>query len=160
MSQALLSIEEVEAATPNNPAVAALRGVAERMKWDRNELTVTVAAANIATAAAAVKAAGYAFLMDVTAVDWYPGEPRFQVSYHVLNFETKQLMRLAVMLPGEDPSVETVTAVWPSANFYEREVFDLFGIHFAGHPNLTRIMMPTDWKGHPLRKDYPVEGYR
>ncbi len=65
--------------------MAALRGVAERMKWDRNELTVTVAAASIVAAATAVKAAGYAFLMDVTAVDWYPSEPRFQVSYHVLS---------------------------------------------------------------------------
>jgi NADH-quinone oxidoreductase subunit C len=160
MSQALLTVEAIEEAVPGNAAVAALRGLAERMKWDRNELTVTVAPASIMAAAEAVKAAGYAFLMDVTAVDWYPSEPRFQVTYHVLSMATKQMMRLAVMLPGDDPSVDTITTVWPSANFYEREVFDLFGIRFAGHPNLTRIMMPTDWKGHPLRKDYPVEGYR
>ena len=160
MTQALLTVEAVEEALPGNGAVAALRGFAERMKWDRGELTVTVAAGSIVAAAEAVKSAGYAFLMDVTAVDWYPSEPRFQVSYHVLNMAEKRLMRLAVMLGGNDPSVETVTHVWPSANFYEREVFDLFGIRIAGHPNLTRIMMPTDWKGHPLRKDYPVEGYR
>ncbi len=160
MSQALLTVEAIEEAVPGNAAVSALRTLAERMKWDRNELTVTVMPSNIVAAAEAVKAAGYAYLMDVTAVDWYPSEPRFQVSYHLLSMATKQLMRLAVMLPGEDPTVDSITSVWPSANFYEREVFDLFGIRFIGHPNLTRIMMPTDWKGHPLRKDYPVEGYR
>ncbi len=160
MSQALLEIAAIEEALPGNAAIAAVRTLAERMKWDRNELTLTFTPATIVAAAQAVKAAGYTYLMDVTAVDWYPSEPRFQVTYHVLSFAMKQKVRLAVMLPGEDPAVETVTTVWPSANFYEREVFDLFGIRFAGHPNLTRIMMPTDWKGHPLRKDYPVEGYR
>jgi NADH-quinone oxidoreductase subunit C len=64
------------------------------------------------------------------------------------------------LLDGDAPSVESITSVWPSANFYEREVFDLFGIGIEGHPNLRRIMMPDDWQGHPLRKDYPVEGYR
>ena len=160
MTPALLTPEAIEEAQPGNPAVAALRTLAERMKWDRNELTVTVSAANTTAAAQAAKAAGYTYLMDVTAVDWYPSEPRFQVSYHILDIASKRLMRLAVMLPGEHPSVDTVTTVWPSANYYEREVFDLFGIRFAGHPNLTRIMLPTDWQGHPLRKDYPVEGYR
>jgi NADH-quinone oxidoreductase subunit C len=72
----------------------------------------------------------------------------------------KQRVRLVVRLDGDAPSLDSITSVWPSANFYEREVFDLFGVHFSGHPNLRRIMMPEDWKGHPLRKDYPVEGYR
>jgi NADH-quinone oxidoreductase subunit C len=69
-------------------------------------------------------------------------------------------IRLRVLLDGAAPAVDSIVSVWPSANFYEREVFDLFGIRFEGHPNLRRIMMPDDWKGHPLRKDYPVEGYR
>ena len=69
-------------------------------------------------------------------------------------------MRLTSKLDGSSPAIESVTPVWPSANFYEREVFDLFGVRFTGHPNLKRIMMPDNWEGHPLRKDYPVEGYR
>ena len=72
----------------------------------------------------------------------------------------KERVRLRVMLPGGEPVVESIISVWPAANFFEREIFDLFGVRFIGHPNLSRIMMPEDWKGHPLRKDYPVEGYR
>ena len=102
----------------------------------------------------------YNFLEDVTAVDWYPSEPRMQITYHILSHSLKQRVRLIVRLNGDDLALDSITSVWPSANFYEREVFDLFGVHFAGHPRLTRIMMPLDWEGHPLRKDYPVEGYR
>jgi NADH-quinone oxidoreductase subunit C len=129
-------------------------------KFDRGELTLTIAADKIRTAAATVQAAGYNFFEDVTAVDWFPSSPRFQLSYHILSHTYKERLRLRVMVEGEAPSVESITSVWPSANFYEREVFDLFGIRFEGHPNLRRIMMPDEWQGHPLRKDYPVEGYR
>jgi NADH-quinone oxidoreductase subunit C len=129
-------------------------------KFDRGELTLTIAAGQIRAAAATVQAAGYNFFEDVTAVDWFPSSPRFQLSYHIVSHSYKERIRLRVMLDGESPSVESITAVWPAANFYEREVFDLFGISFEGHPNLRRIMMPDDWQGHPLRKDYPVEGYR
>jgi NADH-quinone oxidoreductase subunit C len=96
----------------------------------------------------------------MTAVDWFPSAPRFQLSYHILSHMLLDRIRLRVMLDEADPSVDSITPVWAGANFFEREVFDLFGIHFAGHPDLRRIMMPDDWKGHPLRKDYPVEGYR
>jgi NADH-quinone oxidoreductase subunit C len=129
-------------------------------KFDRNELTLTIASEKIRAAAETVKNAGYNFFEDLTAVDWFPSSPRFQLSYHILSHTYKERIRLRVMLEEESPAVETITPVWPSANFYEREVFDLFGIRFEGHPNLRRIMMPDDWKGHPLRKDYPVEGYR
>ena len=129
-------------------------------KFDRGELTLTVAAEEICAAAAAVQAAGYNFFEDMTAVDWYPASPRFQLSYHILSHSFKEYIRLRVLLEGESPSAASITPVWPSANFYEREVFDLFGIRFEGHPNLRRIMMPDEWQGHPLRKDYPVEGYR
>ena len=129
-------------------------------KFDRGELTLTIAPEEIRAACAAVQAAGYNFFEDMTAVDWFPSSPRFQLSYHLLSHAFKERIRLRVLLEEADPTVESITTVWPAANYYEREVFDLFGIRFEGHPNLRRILMPDDWKGHPLRKDYPVEGYR
>jgi NADH-quinone oxidoreductase subunit C len=129
-------------------------------KFDRGELTLTVAPEEIRSAAETVQAAGYNFFEDMTAVDWFPAAPRFQLSYHIVSHKFKERIRLRVLVDGESPAVESITAVWPAANFYEREVFDLFGVRFEGHPNLRRIMMPDDWQGHPLRKDYPVEGYR
>ena len=129
-------------------------------KFDRGELTLTIAADKIRAAAATVQATGYNFFEDVTAVDWFPSSPRFQLSYHIVSHTYKERIRLRVLVDGEAPSVESITSVWTAANFYEREVFDLFGIIFEGHPNLRRIMMPDEWQGHPLRKDYPVEGYR
>lgn len=147
-------------AMPQNAAVKALSVLATNAKFDRKELTITVAKENIIAACEAVKAAAYNFFEDVTAVDWYPQEPRFQLSYHIVSHTLKQRLRLVVQLDSADLSVDSITSAWPAANFYEREVFDLFGITFHGHPRLTRIMMPDDWQGHPLRKDYPVEGYR
>lgn len=102
----------------------------------------------------------FKFLADVTAVDRYPNEPRFEVVYHLLSLETGERLRLKVRLPGDNPRVLSVLPVWPAANALEREVFDLFGIYFEGHPYLRRIFMPEDWEGYPLRKDYPTEGYR
>ena len=128
--------------------------------FDRGELTLTIAAGEIRAAAAAMQAAGYNFFEDMTAVDWFPSSPRFQLSYHLLSHAFKEHIRLRALVDEATPSIESITAVWPSANYYEREVFDLFGIRFEGHPNLRRILMPDDWQGHPLRKDYPVEGYR
>ena len=129
-------------------------------QFDRNELTLTIAPEEIRAAAETVKNAGYNFFEDLTAVDWFPSSPRFQLSYHILSHLHRERIRLRVMLEDASPAVETITQVWSSANFYEREVFDLFGIRFEEHPNLRRIMMPDDWQGYPLRKDYPVEGYR
>jgi NADH-quinone oxidoreductase subunit C len=100
------------------------------------------------------------YLSDITAVDWYPSEPRFEVIYHLFSISKKERVRLKVRLNGDSPALESVTSVWPGANYFEREVFDLFGIRFNGHPYLRRLLMPEDWEGYPLRKDYPVEGYR
>ncbi len=160
----LLTKAAVLEGMPDHPAIKALLALNPETitdaRFDRGELTLTIAPEQIQNVANAVKAAGYNAFEDVTAVDWFPSSPRFQVSYHILSHAHKDRIRLRVMLPAESPTIETVTSVWPGANYYEREVFDLFGIHFEGHPNLRRIMMPDDWNGHPLRKDYPVEGYR
>src|SRR5438309_1499037 len=131
-------------------------------KFDRDELTIWVDRAFIREAVALLRDDAelrYNFLSDVTCVDWHPTSPRFEIVYHLLSIPRKARVRLKVRL-AEDEAIESVTSVWPSANFFEREVFDLFGIRFIGHPNLTRMLMPEDWEGHPLRKDYPVEGYR
>ncbi len=147
-----------------NAAVAALRAGAPdavvAAKFDRNELTLTIVRESILPAAKLVRDAGYNFLEDVTCVDMAPDEPRFRVVYHILSHKLRERVRLAVLADSVDPVVDSITSVWPSANFYEREIFDLFGVRFGGHPNLRRIMMPEEWEGHPLRKDYPVEGYR
>jgi len=127
-------------------------------KFDFNELTLTISPEEIRAASATLQAAGYNFFEDMTAVDWFPASPRFQLSYHLVSHAYKERIRLRVLL--EDPAINSITPVWPGANYYEREVFDLFGIRFEQHPNLRRIMMPDEWQGHPLRKDYPVEGYR
>jgi len=154
----------VAGAMAEHPAVKALLGwnVEELLdaRWDRGELTLTVAPESIVPALTALKAAGYNAFEDMTAVDWFPSEPRFQLSYHILSHAYKERVRLRAMVSGAAPAVESATSVWPGANYYEREVFDLFGVRFEGHPNLRRILMPDDWEGHPLRKDYPVEGYR
>jgi NADH-quinone oxidoreductase subunit C len=149
---------------PDHPAVKAVlawnRDAFTDANFDRGELTLTVTSETIRAASEVLRAAGYNFFEDMTAVDWYPSSPRFQLSYHLLSHVHKERIRLRSMVGEADPSVESITTVWPGANYYEREVFDLFGIRFEGHPNLRRIMMPEDWQGHPLRKDYPVEGYR
>jgi NADH-quinone oxidoreductase subunit C len=159
-TSAIKGKQAVFAALPENAAVKAFAELATDAKYDRSELTLTVAREDILAAGNTAQRAGYNFLEDVTAVDWYPSEPRFQITYHILSHSLKERLRLIVRLDSDAASLDSITSIWPSANFYEREVFDLFGVHFGGHPNLRRIMMPEDWKGHPLRKDYPVEGYR
>ncbi|MBS1803034.1 MAG: NADH-quinone oxidoreductase subunit C [Acidobacteria bacterium] len=128
--------------------------------FDRGELSLTVSPESIIPAVSTIKDAGYTAFEDMTAVDWLPSEPRFQLTYHILSHAFKQRVRIKAWVSENDPAIESITSVFPGANFYEREVFDLFGIRFEGHPNLRRIMMPEEWVGHPLRKDYPVEGYR
>jgi NADH-quinone oxidoreductase subunit C len=99
-------------------------------------------------------------LSDATCLDRFPLEPRFEVSYHLVSIPKRNRVRLQVRLSSNDPVVDSLVPVWPGANWLEREVFDLFGVRFNDHPDLRRILLPDDWEGHPLRKDYPVEGFR
>ena len=99
-------------------------------------------------------------LSAITAVDWHPAEPRFEVVYHLHSVELNRRLRLKAKLSGKNPEIDSATAVWAAANWYEREVYDMFGITFRNHPNLVRILNPVDWEGYPLRKDYPVHGYK
>jgi len=102
----------------------------------------------------------FTFLSDIAVLDRFPIEPRFELNYHLLSLQRRERIRLKVRVSGGDPVVPSVTSIWPAANWHEREAFDLMGVRFEGHPDLTRILMPDDWEGYPLRKDYPVEGYR
>lgn len=102
-------------------------------------------------------------LADLTAVDYsaYPGDtgPRFEVVYNLISTVYRHRIRLKVRVPEDSQRIDTVSPVWQTANWHERETFDLMGIIFDGHPDLRRILMPEDWEGHPLRKEYPVKGY-
>ena len=102
----------------------------------------------------------YNLLSDATCLDRYPAEPRFELGYHLVSIPKREKVRLRVRLGGNDAVVDSLVPVWPGANWLEREIFDLFGIRFTGHPDLRRILLPDDWEGYPLRRDYPVEGYR
>jgi NADH-quinone oxidoreductase subunit C len=150
-----------------NPVVRKLKewnasAVAEVIEF-RGETTVVVPRQHLLSAAeflAGEPSLRFSFLSDLSGVDRFPLEPRFEVNYHLLSIEKRLRLRLKVKVSNNDPLVHSVTSVWPTANWHEREVFDLFGIRFDGHPDLRRILMPDDWEGHPLRKDYPTEGYR
>jgi NADH-quinone oxidoreductase subunit C len=130
-------------------------------KFERNELTLEIAQGKIVSVCGFLKYdQSFVRLCTVTAVDRYPAEPRFEVVYHLHSVQRNERLRLKCRISGVDPVIESVTSVWRAANWYEREVFDMFGIRFLNHPDLRRIMMPEGWAGHPLRKDYPITGPR
>jgi len=163
LSPAITDLQQLK----DHPSVARLlawnAAAVQAVKFDREEMTIYVDRAYIREACVSLKddpACPFNFLSDITCVDWYPAEPRFEVIYHLLSIPKKERVRLKVRLNSGSPALESLTSVWPGANYFEREVFDLFGVRFTGHPYLRRILMPEDWEGHPLRKDYPVEGYR
>ncbi|HEV8523656.1 MAG TPA: NADH-quinone oxidoreductase subunit C [Terriglobales bacterium] len=166
MAEPAVAITDLEQ-LKEGPALARLLdwnpGTVQGARFQYGELNVYIDCAHIRDACSLLKndpELQFTFLSDITCVDWYPSEPRFEVVYHLLAMARKKRLRLKVKLAGDDPHLESVTSVWRGANFFEREIYDLFGVRFSGHPNLRRILMPEDWEGHPLRKDYPVEGYR
>jgi len=99
-------------------------------------------------------------LTDATCVDRYPIEPRFELQYHLVSISRRQRLRLRTSVPGNHAVVDSLIPVWPGANWLEREIFDLFGVSFTGHPDLRRILLPDNWEGYPLRRDYSTEGPR
>lgn len=103
----------------------------------------------------------FVFLSDLTCADFPEGDGRggrFRLAYHLFSLESGSRVRLRVWAAAESPEVDTVTGVWATANWHEREVFDMFGVRFRNHPDMSRILMPFDWEGHPLRRDYPIGG--
>ena len=150
-----------------NPTIARIRswqpGAITGLISFRGELTLLVSREFLRPLAgflAGDSDLAFTYMSDVTAVDRFPNEPRFELNYHLLSISRRDSLCLRVRLPGESPVTDTVVPVWPTANWHEREIFDLFGIRFEGHPDLRRMLLPDDWEGYPLRKDYPVEGPR
>jgi NADH-quinone oxidoreductase subunit C len=127
---------------------------------DRNEPTVFVAPESILEVCRFLKGEqSFIRLSGITGVDWSPADPRFEVVYLLHSIDRNLRFRVKCRV-RENEELESVTPVWRAANWYEREVFDMYGIGFRNHPDLRRILMPSDWEGHPLRKDFPVHGYK
>jgi NADH-quinone oxidoreductase subunit C len=128
-----------------------------------SELTATVPREHIVEVCTYLKSSeegGFDFLADICGADRGPEEePRFEVNYHLFSTTKHHRVRLKVLLNESDVHVPTVTGVWRTANWHERETFDLFGVIFDGHPDLRRILLPEDWQGYALRKDFPLRGY-
>jgi NADH-quinone oxidoreductase subunit C len=105
-----------------------------------------------------LRAKGYAFLASLHGVDYYPEEPRLGVLYELLDMERVDRISIKARVPTTEPKIDSVVDIWAGANFPEREVYDMFGVVFEGHPDLRRILMPEDYEGHPQRRDFPVGG--
>ncbi len=124
----------------------------------RERATVVVDPAKIRSVLASLRARGYTFLASVHGVDHYPEEPRLGVVYELLDMSRVDRVTVKLRVPLEEPHVESVTKDWPTADHQEREIYDMFGVVFDGHPDLRRILMPEDYEGHPQRRDFPVGG--
>jgi NADH/F420H2 dehydrogenase subunit C len=144
---------------PDNPVLDPVMDRFSEARWDISdrEWLVDVDRSQLAELAEACRDAGFEMCVDVTAVDWFRRRrPRYQVVVNLISHQHQQRLRITTGVPHDDPVVPSLCPVYPGAGFAEREVYDLFGITFEGHPDLTRILMPDDWEGHPLRKDYAV----
>lgn len=124
----------------------------------RDKATLIVAPAAIRATLARLRERGFEFLASVHGVDYHPEEPRLGVHYELLDMRAVDRLTVKLRLHTEAPEVESVTPDWPTADHQEREVFDMFGVVFTGHPHLRRILMPEDYEGHPQRRDFPVGG--
>ena len=124
----------------------------------RGQLSLVVQPQSVLAACQKLKGAGFELLAALTAVDYWPKQPRFAVDYRLYSLKRNQFVGLKVSLAEDQLELPSVEPAYPNANWHEREVFDMFGIRFSGHSDLRRILMPFEWEGHPLRKDYPL-GY-
>jgi NADH-quinone oxidoreductase subunit C len=143
-------VERLRSAHPD-----AIVAVAEQ----RGDVHITVHGKDIVTVARFLRddpELHYIFLENLCGVDYLGREPRFEVVYHLLSFTNRHRVCLKVGLPEDDPTVPSLTALWPTANWQERETYDMFGIIFSGHPSLKRILLPDEWEGYPQRKDVPL----
>ncbi len=139
---------------------AAVPGAITEGSLALGELTLWIDPSRIVEACRHLKSVQkYVRLSSITAVDWHPAAPRFEVVYHLQSIERNERLRLKCRL-DDGVEIDSVTAVWRGADWYERETFDMFGIRFRGNATLKRILLPEDWEGHPLRKDFPVHGYK
>lgn len=124
----------------------------------REQAKVAVAPATVATTLQKLRDRGYGFLASLHGVDYYPDEPRLGVHYEMLDMGNVDRITVTTRVSTEDPRMPSVTPQWPTANHQEREVYDMFGVLFEGHPDLRRILMPEDYEGHPQRRDFPIGG--
>ena len=124
----------------------------------RGKGTIVVAPASIRAVLAHLRGRGFSFLASVHGVDYYPEEPRLGVHYELLDMREVDRLTVKLRVPLDAPEVESVTPDWPTADHQEREIYDMFGVVFTGHPDLRRILMPEDYEGHPQRRDFPVGG--
>ncbi|MEP6924491.1 MAG: NADH-quinone oxidoreductase subunit C [Pyrinomonadaceae bacterium] len=158
--------------TPQNLITAPLLTIAEALKKQNSgwiseikdalgEVTLIVASEFIVDVCWFLKTRyQFDFLSDICGADrGAEDDPRFEVNYHLFSTKTYNRLRLKVLLPEDEPHVSTVTSVWRTANWHERETYDMFGVIFDGHPDLRRILLPSDFDGHALRKDYPLRGF-
>ena len=138
------------------------RAVAEVVEH-RGETTIVVPHELLRATAEQCKenaALNFNLLSDATCVDRFPVEPRFELNYHLVSIPRGARLRLRTNVSSQQPIIDSLCPVWPGANWLEREIFDLFGIQFEGHPDLRRILLPEEFEGYPLRRDFPVEGKR
>lgn len=148
---------------PDDEVLAAIAADFPEVQWDQVVSVVApaqdeahVPAESVVAFVERARDAGYSTFMDLCGVDYLRRAPRFEVVTHLVDTQRPARLRIRVGADATDPSVPSITSVFAGANFYEREAYDMFGIDFPGHPDLTRILMPDDWDGHPLRKDYAV----
>ncbi|HEV3320804.1 MAG TPA: NADH-quinone oxidoreductase subunit C [Solirubrobacteraceae bacterium] len=124
----------------------------------RERATIEIDPARVRAALAHLRGQGYAFMASLHGVDYHPHEPRLGVHYELLDMSRVDRVTVLLRVPTDAPEVESVTAEWPTADHQEREVYDMFGVVFEGHPDLRRILMPEDYEGHPQRRDFPIGG--